>query len=115
MFRYSSTRNQAFTIERYLNESIKLGLVSGKQAIKLNDTYYTINSSQKTNNSLKYRFDNNAELHFQKENNKIMFHVRNCPGQEDISGFVNPIIVKTFKPILVDSDDIDLLPNFFQN
>ncbi len=83
--------------------------------MKLNNTYYSIKSSERSDNSLKYYFDNNAELHFQKENNKITFQLQNCPGQENISGFVNPLIAKTFKPILVGSDDIDLLPKFFQN
>lgn len=83
------------------------------QAIRIGDgDAYRLKSFQEGEDTLQYTFENNITLTLMKRRNSVVYNLKT--PELDISREINPAITRFFKPISMNSTEIDKIEKIFK-
>jgi hypothetical protein len=111
---YYIFKNKSY-IEREIYNSIdlnvKIGVVKHKQYIKINNKLYYLKKNYKSNLYISFTFDNNIVLSFIKFDDYIMISAFDDNGNI-LTKHMDPTLIKNFKKINYNSQEIDYIYDF---
>jgi hypothetical protein len=103
LFTSKSINQTTFSEERIIAPGIYVGIFANSEAIKIDNKYYKLISTNKIDNKIEYTFTDSVKLTVEKNNDKLKYTVENSGKFE--SGTI-PVV---FKSIKSNSDNIDLI------